>query len=318
MAGVRVVVLLACALVAVGVHASTTMDASSQPHAAPADADADAAFAATLRTNADHLATRGRPGRPGGFGVGYGTYRRPQVDNYVASTPEEAAVVAEARARGLYHFGIPGNFFDPALFPRFVSLLEHWEAIRDEALAILPNMNLKRTHPSFEHPSTQKFMQDMFDAGNTGWSHAWAKDGGWRNYALVMHDEVIPGVTEQLCPLTVRLMKTMPGIRLGGFSRLAPNARIEPHVDHTGLGNGSLSFHLYLSGYARMRVVDEWVEHIPGTLQVFDSNVNHEVENGDEDRIILYIDVDVSMFFVGSEGFDLTESAKAYYRRLDE
>ena len=312
--------MLLAALVAVGVRASTSADAWSQvvPKVADnADAD-DAAFAATLKTNADHLATRGRPGRPGGFGVGYGTYRRPQVDDYVASTPEEAAVVAEARARGLYHYGIPGHFFDTALFPRFVSLLKHWEAIRDEALAIMPDMNLRRTHPSFEHPSTQKFMQDMFDAGNSGWSHAWAKDGGWRNYALIMHDEVIPGVTEQLCPLTVRLLKTMPGIRLCGFSRLAPNARIESHVDHTGLGNGSLSFHMYLSGYARMRVVDEWVEHIPGTLQVFDSNVHHEVENGDEDRIILYIDVDVNMFFAGSEGFDLTESAKAYYRRLDE
>jgi aspartyl/asparaginyl beta-hydroxylase (cupin superfamily) len=221
-------------------------------------------------------------------------------------------VIAEATARGLFHFRLPGPVYDPALFPRFHALLAHWETLRDEALAVHHDMQLHRTHPSFYHPTTQRFLQQLGEAGNTGWSTAWTKDGGWRNYGLWFDQKAIPGATEQLCPKTVALLQTVPGIRMAGFSKLAPNARIEPHIDHTGLNNGSLAFHIYLTGRARMRVGNAYYDHVPGHALVFNSNVNHEVWNGPEERIILYLDIEVVTFFAGSEGLDLVPSALAY------
>jgi aspartyl/asparaginyl beta-hydroxylase (cupin superfamily) len=232
-------------------------------------------------------------------------------------SPEEAAEVAEATARGLFHFRRPGPVYDAALFPKFDALRAHWEVLRDEALAIEHDMQLHRTHPSFEHPTTQTFLERMAAAGNSGWSTAWAKDGGWRNYGIVFHGEPIPGQTETLCPKTTALLRTIPGIRMAGFSKLLPNARIETHIDHTGLNNGSMAFHIYLTGSARMRVADGWYEHVPGHALVFNSNIPHEVINGPEERIILYMDIDLQSFLFGTEGLVLTHNANAHYGNFD-
>ena len=69
---------------------------------------------------------------------------------------------------------------------------------------------------------------------------------------------------------------------------------------------------MYLTGYARMRVEngdgdddDLWVEHIPGGMVLFDTNVPHEVFNSDVERIILYGDLDIDIFFWKTEGLDL-------------
>jgi len=243
----------------------------------------------------------------------YASAAGPGVDVPAELLAKEAAFVAEATAKGIFHYGLQGPIFDPALFPKLKVFLDNWEAIRDEALAVQHDMNLYRTHPSFEHPSTVEFVRRVLEVGNNGWSNAWAKDGGWKNYALMMHDNTIPGVTEQLCPLTTSLLKQTPGIRLAGFSKLMPNSLIETHTDHTGLGHGSISFHVYLTGYARMRVEDEWFEHIPGHMFMFDSNVPHEVVNGDQERIILYVDVDIGNYFKYTEGIDVEPSAQVYF-----
>ena len=247
----------------------------------------------------------------------YQSAAQPGVEVPAELLAREAAFVAEAEKLGIFHYGRPGPIFDPALFPKLKIFQDHWEAIRDEALSVKHDMNLRRTHPSFEHPSTIEFVRRVHEAGNNGWTHAWAKDGGWTNYALVMHDQTIPGVTEQLCPLTTALIKQVPGMRLGGFSRLKPHSAIETHTDHTGLGHGSISFHLYLTGYARMRVEDEWFEMIPGNMFMFDSNVPHEVINGDEDRIILYIDIDIANHYRNNMGIDMSPSSQVYFYGRD-
>ena len=60
-----------------------------------------------------------------------------------------------------------------------------------------------------------------------------------------------------------------------------------------------------------MHVGGRWVEHIPGNLFVFDSNSPHEVFNGNEERILLYLDLDIDIFFWKTEGLDLRSQEPA-------
>ena len=223
-----------------------------------------------------------------------------------APVPEAAATAP--RSRELFHYGLPGPTYPFHLFPKLAILQERWTVMRDEAVAITHDMNLLRTATCFDGDVADDFVRKVIEGGNNGWTTAWTQDRGWKNYGLVQRNEAIPGVTETLCPETVRMLKAIPGMRLAGFSKLLPNAKIETHVDNAGLSHNSLAVHVYLTGYARMRLDNLWVEHIPGNVLVFDGNINHEVMNGPEERIILYLELDLQDFFMGSEGIDLSPS----------
>ena len=221
-----------------------------------------------------------------------------------APPADEAAATAEQR--GLFHYGRQGPVFSPALFPRLQVLLSGWEAMRAEAVAITHDSNLVRKHVHFGDASSVELMEDILEQGNVGWVTAgWIKDRDWQSYGLVMHDHVLPGATETLAPTAVALLKQVPGVRLAGFSKMAPHGHIVPHVDNAGLNQRSVAFHVCLTGHGRMRVVDDWIEQLPGHLVVFDSNVLHEVVNGPEERIVLYGELDVDIFLWKTEGLDL-------------
>ena len=223
------------------------------------------------------------------------------------------AAAAAAEARGLFHYHRQGPVYPASQFPALQKLQQNWEVMRSEAVTVTRDLDLFRTHQDFSHPSSIEILKQMFEKGNDGWiTVGWANDRDWQNFGMVYRDHPMPGLTQQLCPQTVALLTSIPGIRLAGLSKLTPNAHIETHTDYTGLKQRSLSFHVYLTGYARMRVEngdgdddDLWVEHIPGGMVLFDTNVPHEVFNSDVERIILYGDLDIDIFFWKTEGLDL-------------
>ena len=216
------------------------------------------------------------------------------------------AADAAAPAHELFHYGLPGPLYPPRLFPGLATLLEHWKEMRADALAVKTDMGLIRTARSFDGEVAAEFLRKVAEGGNSGWTTAWTEDQGWKNYGLVKENEGFGGVTEELCGFTVALLKSIPGMRLAGFSKLLPNARIETHVDNAGLSHNSVAVHVYLTGYARMRIGDQWIEHVPGNMLIFNGNVDHEVINGGEERIILYTELDLQEFFLRTEGVDLS------------
>ena len=162
------------------------------------------------------------------------------------------AGAAPAADRELFRYDLPGPVYPTHLFPKLAALLEHWTVLRDDAVQITHDMNLVRTATSFDGDAAEEFVRKVVEGGNSGWTTAWTRDRGWKNYGLVVRNEAFPGVTETLCPRSVALLKSIPGMRLGGFSKLLPNARIETHVDNAGLSHNSLAVHVYLAGHARM------------------------------------------------------------------
>lgn len=128
---------------------------------------------------------------------------------------------------------------------------------------------------------------------NEAWFTAWAADGSWTNYPLVVDGAVVPGRTAALCPLACRLLAGVPGVRVAGFSRVRGGGRIEPHTDaDAGLSHGRLAAHVCLAGVSRLRVGGRWHRQAPGRLIVFDPEQEHEVRNdGPAPRVLLYVNL---------------------------
>ena len=101
----------------------------------------------------------------------------------------------------------------------------------------------------------------------------------------------------QRCPVTTRVVESMPMADMEGyaptafFSSLEPGTRIPPH---TGSTNVRLIVHLPLivPGNCRFRVANEWREWQFGKAWVFDDSIEHEAINGsDQQRVVLIFDV---------------------------
>ncbi|MGI9424284.1 MAG: aspartyl/asparaginyl beta-hydroxylase domain-containing protein, partial [Hyphomicrobiaceae bacterium] len=95
-------------------------------------------------------------------------------------------------------------FLDPSQFTFASNLETNWQQIRDEFEAL--------PHESFD-PWVQQSMHGE----------------GWSVYGLIAAGNRIEGACEK-CPRTAKLIETIDGVSLAGFSRLAPQAHIKPHV----------------------------------------------------------------------------------------
>ena len=96
----------------------------------------------------------------------------------------------------------------------------------------------------------------------------------------------------RLCPRTAAIIDGIPSVRMAGFSRLAPGARIAPHC---GRPKSELRYHLGLkvpAGDIGLKVGGEVRRWTEGESLLFDDTREHEAWNRTgSDRIVLLIDV---------------------------
>lgn len=126
---------------------------------------------------------------------------------------------------------------------------------------------------------------------------------GWRTFGLVAYGRR-DARNCRLCPETAAAVSTIPGLKMAGFSVLAPHTRIAPHTGTKGWAGYVLRAHLPVhvpsgaeapgpDGRPRcaIRVGDDVRTWRPGEVMVFDDSVDHEAWNGtDEVRVVLLID----------------------------
>lgn len=95
------------------------------------------------------------------------------------------------------------------------------------------------------------------------------------------------------CPITTKLVESIPGMTMAGFSSLAPGAYITPHRGYEGYSDHVLRLHLGLicpegCGIKVGKKVMTWKE---GNTLAFDDIVTHEAWNrSNQTRIILLVD----------------------------
>jgi len=162
---------------------------------------------------------------------------------------------------------------DPARFPDLEILREHWQEIRDEALALLANGQIKKA----ERQDDLVFYSFM--------------KRGWKRFYLKWYRDFLPSARE-LCPRTVELLGRVPVVHGAMFGVLEPHSRLGKHRDPFA---GTLRYHLPLSAPGDgcwMRLDD--TEHVwrDGEHILFDSSYVHSAYNKtDRPRLVLFCDV---------------------------
>ena len=159
-------------------------------------------------------------------------------------------------------------FYAVERFPFTAMLSQNWQTIRQEWQAL-----------------------------DDGKFHAWPEhslygEKGWDTFGLYAFGQRQRDNC-RLFPKTEALLKTVPGLMMAGFSRLAPGAHIVPHRGYEGYAGHVLRLHLGLSvpQNCALRVETETREWRDGECLVFDDSFEHEAWNkSDQPRTVLLVD----------------------------
>jgi len=178
---------------------------------------------------------------------------------------------------------------DAAEFPWTALLRDHWESIRMEAEALLPNVSLIPTL-RFVSPDHRRIAQDDL----------------WKSFFLYGYGYKVAENCAR-CPVTAALVEEIPDLNSAFFSILLPGTRIAPHRGPT---KGIVTCHLGLLVPAGdrccMRLADRLVHWAEGECVVFDDTYRHEVWHEEETpRVVLLIQVKRPLRFPGRQVADL-------------
>jgi ornithine lipid ester-linked acyl 2-hydroxylase len=167
------------------------------------------------------------------------------------------------------------TFFEPAAFPWVANIEAEWRTVRKELDVLMMH---REEIPNFQDVSkTQRALTE-----GDQWKTFFFYSFGNKNKANCAR-----------CPETVRLLHSIPGMKTGMFSILAPRKHLAPH---RGPYKGVLRYHLGLiipepKGSCRIRVGSDvrfWEE---GKSMIFDDSNEHEVWNDtDSYRVVLFVD----------------------------
>jgi beta-hydroxylase len=153
-------------------------------------------------------------------------------------------------------------FQDYSPHPFLLPLQDHWEAIRDEYLAIAHQ--------------------------GQPWHERALHNGRWETVGLYQFGKWLPQA--RACPVTTRCLRDVPGLFLAGFSVLKAGCRIHPHRGYT---TEVLRSHLGLvcPQPSWIEVAGERYHWAPGQGVVFDDTQVHSAANeSGEPRVVLIVD----------------------------
>ncbi|TFV99566.1 lipid A hydroxylase LpxO [Oxalobacteraceae bacterium OM1] len=169
-------------------------------------------------------------------------------------------------------------FYATSEFPELRELEQHWEMIRDEAVAL---SNLQKI----------KAAEKNDDAGFNSFFK-----NGWKRFYLKWYDASHPSA-EQFCPQTVALLRRIPTVKAAMFAELPPGGKLNEHRDPFA---GSLRYHLGLvtpnSDACFIEVDGKRYSWRDGKAVIFDETYIHWAQNGSQsNRIILFCDIERPM-----------------------
>lgn len=166
--------------------------------------------------------------------------------------------------------------FDPAVVPGLGLVKENFDAIRDEAKALLDAGVFQRP-PADDEPGYNTF-----------------EKGGWRRYPIKWYSTTCRESAFRECPRTCEVLGRVPAIRSAMFVVLPPGAKIGRHHDPLA---SSLRYHIGLvtPNSDRCALVLDGESHPwhDGRELLFDQTFLHYAANDtDQPRVILFCDVD--------------------------
>lgn len=192
---------------------------------------------------------------------------RQMLDHSILLAPVNAFMVLTSR--------VPTTPYLPlSTFPDLQLLADNWETIRDEALHLssLQAIKAPELHNDIGFNSFFKY--------------------GWKRFYLKWYDARHPSA-EALCPRTVALLNSIPGVKAAMFAELPPGGQLNAHRDPFA---GSLRYHLGLAtpNDDACYIEVDGIRHSwrDGQGVIFDETYVHEAYNrSDKNRIVLFCDV---------------------------
>ena len=177
----------------------------------------------------------------------------------------------------MYMFSAVPNrpILDQTALPELKGLRDNWQVIREEALALFAQGQIKAA--------------DKYN----DWGFNSFFRTGWKRFYLKWYDAPLPSALAN-CPKTVELLNAIPTVKGAMFASLPPGGKLVQHRDPYA---GSLRYHLGLlvpksPGECRIFIDGEAYSWREGEDLVFDETYLHYAENTtSDDRIILFCDV---------------------------
>ena len=160
------------------------------------------------------------------------------------------------------------------------TLRDNWQVIRDEALALAEQGDIKAA-------------DSLNDAGFNSFFRS-----GWTRFYLKWYGDPLGSALRQ-CPKTAELLEQVPSVKAAMFASLPPEGVLTPHRDPFA---GSLRYHLGLStpnsDDCYILVDGEKHSWRDGADVLFDETFIYEAHNNTEkNRVILFCDVTRPMKF---------------------
>ncbi|GAB4155578.1 MAG: aspartyl/asparaginyl beta-hydroxylase domain-containing protein [Cyanobacteria bacterium J069] len=167
-------------------------------------------------------------------------------------------------------------FFSKEQFPWADRLEENWQVIRKELDQV---MEYADALPNFQDISPRQ--------------HRIANDNRWKTYFFWAFGFRAQQNCDR-CPETVKLLETIPGLKVAFFSILAPGKHIPLH---RGKHKGLIRYHLGLKvpeprENCRIEIDGQTAYWEEGKSLIFDDTYYHQVWNDTDDyRVVLFLDI---------------------------
>jgi beta-hydroxylase len=161
-------------------------------------------------------------------------------------------------------------------FPELKLLRDNWQVIREEALTLFAQGQIKAA--------------DKYN----DWGFNSFFRTGWKRFYLKWYEEALPSALAN-CPKTVELVNAIPTIKGAMFANLPSGGRLVQHRDPYA---GSLRYHLGLvvpktPGECRIFIDGDAYSWREGEDLLFDETYLHYAENTtSDDRLILFCDIE--------------------------
>ena len=163
-------------------------------------------------------------------------------------------------------------------FPFLRVIEEHYDEIREELLAILPDQDRMRRYHELDEA------QEYISASD---------EKAWRVFYLRIKDDPFELQAKTLCPRTVECLSGIPNLLGAFFSILEPGKSIPAH---NGVFFGYLRYHLAFlvprEHPPSIRIKDQVYTWKERESVLFDDSWNHEVMNeATESRVVMIVDL---------------------------
>jgi len=181
-------------------------------------------------------------------------------------------------------------------YPKMKILEDNYEIIKNEIPEfIFENINIKRTRDDWDEKATNliKSLEN-----NKDWIFSWQAEDRWFSFPL-MYKNCPIGLSEQICPNTIKILKSLGNIKTCGFTLLYPKSSLGIHTDDVGPSFNSMALNMLLTGFnSDLNIYYNNTEykhiHEYGKAVIFNSELLHSASNnGIINRIILYVDFEL-------------------------